>query len=277
MASPPEEVSKPVSPRAPPQWEPPTTCVLCSGELKDPYLLACLHCLCKECLPKAANEDGHLNCPAPNCGDRTTMWQQPDVVAFPRCEERVRAECVPVQCATVSRYMESKKMVRKITSGERIDCNNPNCQNVDSGAAQATAFCFDCCHFICISCQKSHKAMEAYMGKHDIKSLHLLKEQCHKGLLCKAVSLHCPRHKGKVLEYHCEVCDLLMCQACTVDKDSPHRPTYLSPDVPLPPQHLHAVELAQKVTACSKEQCRVARETAEGWGTEVERNKEEAL
>ena len=277
MASPPEEVSNTDSSQAPPQWEPPVTCVLCSGELNDPYLLACLHCLCKECLPRAANEEGRLKCPAPNCGDSSTTWQQPDVVAFSPCEERVSAECVPVQCATVSRYMGSKKIVRKITSGERIDCNNPNCQNAESGAAKATALCFDCCHFICSSCQTGHKIMEAYMGKHDIKLLDLLKEQCHKGLLCKAVPLYCPRHKGKVLEYHCEVCDLLMCQACTVDKDSPHRPTYLSTEVPLRPQHLHAVELAQKVAACSKEQCRVARETAEGWGTEVERNKEEAL
>ena len=115
------------------------------------------------------------------------------------------------------------------------------------------------------------------MGKHDIKSLDLLKEQCHKSLLCKAVSLHCPRHKGETFKHHCEVCDLLMCQACIVDKDSSHRPAYLNAEEFLPPQHLHALELARKVAACSKEQCGVARETAEGWGPEVERKKEEAL
>ena len=89
--------------------------------------------------------------------------------------------------------------------------------------------------------------------------------------------LHCPRHKGEMFKYHCEVCDLLMCQACTVAKDSPHCPAYLSAEVPLPPQHQHAMELAQKVAACDKEQCRFARETAERWGTEVERKREEAL
>ena len=89
--------------------------------------------------------------------------------------------------------------------------------------------------------------------------------------------LHCPRHKGEMFKYHCEVCDLLMCQACTVAKDSPHCPAYLSAEVPLPPQHQHAMELAQKVAACDKEQCRFARETAERWGTDMERKREEAL
>ena len=37
------------------------------------------------------------------------------------------------------------------------------------------------------------------------------------------------------------------------------------------------MELAQKVAACDKKQCRFARETVERWGTEVERKKEEAL
>ena len=253
------------------------TCVLCSGELKDPYLLACLHCLCKECLPKAASEDGHLKCPAPNCGDCSTMWQETDAVTLPRCDKRARG-CVPVQCATISRYVESRKIVQKMADGERVDCNNPNCQNADSGAAQAIGFCFDCCHFICISCQKSHKAMEAFMGKHDIKSVDLLKEQNHcKDMLGKPVPLSCSRHKGKVLEYYCEACDLLMCQACTVDKDSTHHPIYLSEEDPVPPQHVEAMEQAVKVAFRSKEEYRLAREAAEKCGSEVEKKKEEAL
>ena len=253
------------------------TCVLCSGELKDPYLLACLHCLCKECLPRADNEDGRLKCPVPNCGDCSTTWQQTDDVTLPRCEDRVRTECVPVQCATVGRYVEGRKIVRRVDSGERISCGNTTCGNP---TAEATVFCSDCWLFFCRSCENGHRLMESIIGRHDMKPLDTLRSTGvgeHASYLRKAVPLSCPHHKGKVLEYHCEVCDHLMCQACTVDKDSPHRPTYLNTDVPLPPQHLHAVERAQKVAARSKEQCRVARETAEGWGPEVERKKEEAL
>ena len=277
MASPPEEVSKPktVSPSTPSRWEPPVTCVLCGGELKDPHLLACLHCLCKECLPRAAREDGSLQCPAPDCGDCSTTWRQPDVVALPRCEVRAR-ECVPVQCATVGRYLEGRKILRKVASGERISCGNTTC---DNPAAEAAVFCSDCRLFFCSSCEKGHRWMESIIGKHDMKPLDALSFGVgeHASNLRKAVPICCPRHKGKVLEYYCEVCDLLMCQACTVDKDSPHRPAYLSAEMPLPPRHLHAVELAKKVASCSKEECRVAKETAEGWGTEVERKKEEAL
>ena len=278
MASPPEEVSKPktASPPAPSQWEPPVTCVQCGGELKDPHLLACLHCLCRECLPRAAREDGRLKCPAPNCGDCSTTWRQPDVVALPRCEERSR-ECVPVQCATVGRYVEGRKIVRQVTDGERITCGYPQCNDPE---AAVTIFCSNCGVFFCSTCEMGHKWLENMTSKHDVKSIEAIRSgtgQCDATHLHKAVPLCCPRHRGKVLEYHCEVCDLLMCQACTVAKDSPHCPAYLSAEVPLPPQHLKAVELAQKVAACNQEQCRVARETAEGWGTEVERKKEDAL
>ena len=276
MASPPEEVSKPktASPPVPSQWEPPVTCVQCGGDLKDPHLLACLHCLCKECLPRAAREDGHLKCPAPNCGDCSTTYRLSDVViALPRCEERGR-ECVPVQCTTVGRYVEGKKIARRVTGEERIVCGYPRCKN--PGAA-ATVYCSNCEFFFCNTCEMCHEWMTS---KHDMRSIEDIRsrtEQCDVTHLCKAAPLCCPRHRGKVLEYHCEVCDLLMCQACTVTKDSPHSPAYLSAEVPLPPQHLQALELAKKVAACNQEQCRVAREAAEGWGTEVERKKEDAL
>ena len=278
MASPPEEVSKPKasSPKAPSQWEPPVMCVQCGEDLKDPYLLACLHCLCRECLPRAAREDSHLKCPAPSCGDCSTTWRQPDISALPRCEARSR-ECVSVQCATVCRYVEGRKIVRKVISGERISCGNTTCENSED---EATVFCSDCWLFYCNSCLKMHKGLEGVIGKHNVKPIEAIRSgnrDSEGSLLRKAVPLSCPHHKGEVFKYHCVVCDLLMCQACTVGKDSPHCPTFLSAEVPLPPQHLQAVELAQKVASSSKEQCRVARETAEGWVTEMERKKEAAL
>ena len=278
MASPSEEVSKPKasSPKAPSHWEPPVTCVQCGEDLKDPYLLACLHCLCRECLPRATREDGRLKCPAQSCGDRSTTWRQPDVVALPLCEARSR-ECIPVQCATVGRYVEGRKIVRKVISGERISCGNTTCENPDD---EATVFCSDCWLFFCISCLKGHKLMEGVIGKHNVKPIEAIRSgtrDSEASLLCKAVPLSCPQHKGEVFKYHCVACDLLMCQACTVDKDSPHHPAFLSAEVPLPPQHLQAVERAKKVASSSKEQCRVAHETAEQWVTEVERKKEAAL
>ena len=280
MSSPPEEASKSKTslppPPAPSQWEPPVTCVQCSGDLKDPHLLACLHCLCRECLPRAAREDGRLKCPAPNCGDCSTTWRRPDVVALPRFEERAE-ECVPVQCATVGRYVEGKKILQQVVGGERIACGYPQCNEPGS---EATVFCSNCGLFFCSTCEMGHKWMEGMTSKHDVKSIEAIRSgtgQCDVTSLCRVTPLCCPRHTGKVLEYHCEVCDLLMCQACTVARDSPHCPAYLSAEVPLPPRHLQAVERALKVATCNQEQCRVARVTAEGWVTEMERKKQDTL
>ena len=182
-----------------------------------------------------------------------------------------------MQCATVGRYVEGKKILRQVMDGGRIACGHPQCK--DSGAA-AAVFCSTCTLYFCNTCETYHEWLESMTSKHDVKSVEAIRSgtgQCDVTHLRKAVPLCCPRHRGKVLEYHCEACDLLMCQACTVAKDSPHSPAYLSAEVPLPPRHLQTVERAQKIAACNQEQCRVARETAEGWGTEVERKKEDAL
>ena len=278
MASPLEEVNHPKSssPPTPSQWEPPVTCGVCGGDLKDPHLLPCLHCLCRECLPRAARENGRIKCPTLNCGDCSTTCRQPDTVAFPRCEKR-HSECVPVQCTTVRRYVEGRKLVQKVASGERISCGNSTCDEPD---AAATAFCYNCCLFFCPHCLKSHKALEGVIGKHNVKTVDAIRSGTKKdeaALFCKPSSLFCSRHKGEVLKYHCVLCDILMCQVCTVDKDSTHCPAYLSSEEPLPLRHLQAMEVAQKVVAGSKEQCKIVRETVEGWGSEMERKKETAL
>ena len=182
-----------------------------------------------------------------------------------------------MQCATVGRYVEGKKILRQVMDGGKIACGHPHCKN--PGAA-ATVFCSTCTLYFCNTCETYHEWLESITSKHDVKSIETIRlgtGQCDVTRLRKAVLLCCPLHRGKVLEYHCEVCDLLMCQACTVAKDSSHSPAYLSAEVPLPPRHLQTVERAQKVAACNREQCRVSRETAEGWGTEVERKKEDAL
>ena len=172
--------------------------------------------------------------------------------------------------------MEGKKIVRKVSSGERISCGNTTCE---SPGAEAIAFCCDCWLF-CNSYLKSHKALEGVIGKHKVSSIEAIRSGTREGeaaLLRKAVPLSCPHHKGEVFKCQCMLCDVLMCQACTVDKDYPHRPAYLSAEVPLPPQHLQTMELAHKVVTCSKEECRLAREMTEGWCNEVERKKETAL
>ena len=182
-----------------------------------------------------------------------------------------------MQCATVGRYVEGKIILRQVMDGGRIACGRPQCK--DSGAA-AAVFCSTCTLYFCNTCETYHEWLESITSKHDVKSIEAIRSetgQCDVTRLCKVVPLCCPRHRGEVLKYHCEVCDLLMCQACTVAKDSPHSPAYFSAEVPLPPRHLQTVERAQKVAACSQERYRVAQETAEGWGTEVERKKEDAL
>ena len=135
-----------------------------------------------------------------------------------------------MQCAIVSRFVEGRKIMQKVASGQQIGCNNTTC---DSLAAEATVFCHDCWLFYCSFCLKSNRTLEGIIGKHNVKSIETIRSGTAEGkvdLLRKAVPLSCPRHKGEVFKYCCVSCDALMCQACRVDKDYPHRPAYLRVD-----------------------------------------------
>ena len=47
--------------------EPDVTCGHCKRELNNPYLLCCLHSMCKECHSNLEVKDGRLKCT--QCGD----------------------------------------------------------------------------------------------------------------------------------------------------------------------------------------------------------------
>ena len=50
--------------------DPDVTCGHCKRELNNPYLLCCLHSVCKECLSNLEVKDGQLKCT--QCGDTST-------------------------------------------------------------------------------------------------------------------------------------------------------------------------------------------------------------
>ena len=229
--------------------EPDVTCGHCKKELNNPYLLCCLHSVCAECLPNMVVENVRLKCS--QCGDTSTAWNDGKMSESECRVDSVR--CFPVPNGTLARYIEGMKIVRKVTSNAPIPCGNKRCR---SGDSPSTVYCTDCSKFLCERCYDGHEAQDVFEG-HVVKTLEevrTLGPQDLQVLTSKnATPLVCQRHKGKVLEYSCEECNVLMCQACAVDRKSPHTPVFLDDSVSHP--HAKTMKIAHQAAVRFGKKC----------------------
>ena len=145
------------------------------------------------------------------------------------------------------------KIVHKVTSNIPIPCGNKRCR---SGDSPSTVYCTDCSKFLCERCYDGHEALDVF-ERHVVKTLEevrTLDPQDLQVLTSKnATLIVCPRHKGKVLEYSCEQCNVLMCQACAVNHKSPHTPVFLDDSVSRP--HAKAMKIACQAAVCFGKKC----------------------
>ena len=251
--------------------EPDVTCGHCKKELNNSHLLCCLHSVCAECLPNMVVENVRLKCS--QCGDTSTAWNDGKM-----SESECRVDsvhCFPVPNGPLARYIEGMKIVRKVTSNAPIACGAKRCR---SGDSPSTVYCTDCSKFLCDSCYDVHERADAYDG-HVVKTLEevrTLGPQDLQVLTSKNVMpLVCPRHKGKVLEYSCEQCNVLMCQACAVDRKSPHTPVFLDDSVSHP--HAKAMKIARQAAVRFGKKCEKIEETFQTQIRTVDDMKEAAL
>ena len=248
-----------------------TTCGECKKELKNPHLLCCLHSVCAECLPNMAVEGDRVKCG--QCGDTSTHCSSSKMFDSECRADIVR--CVPVPNGPLSRYMEGMKIVGKVAKNVPIPCGNRRCRSADSAS---TAYCVDCGIFMCEHCKIGHDVGAAYED-HTVKTLEeissLNSADCQKMFSKNAPPNTCPQHRGKVLEYICEQCDLLMCQACTVDRKSSHTPAFLSSKVA--DRLTQSVKIAHQAAVCFVRKCEKIEKKFQSQIRTVDKMKEASL
>ena len=238
--------SSPQEEQEPVVVEPDVTCGHCKRELNNPYLLCCLHSVCGECLPNMVVENGHLKCT--QCGDTSTHCNDRRVL---ESECRVDSlDCVPVPNGPLARYIEGMKIVQKVTQNVPIPCGSKRCK---SGGSPSAIFCTDCTKFLCKLCYGAHEMLDEYEN-HTVKTLEVIRSlRCQdiKTLSPKNTTPStCPQHNGNALEYCCEQCDVLMCQACAIDLKPPHNPKHLSTKSTVFDHHTQSVKITRKTAVC---------------------------
>ena len=231
--------------------EPSLLCVQCTRELRDPHLLCCLHCVCKECLERVEQQDGRLKCP--QCGDTSTHPPQGQHSVRTCRPPTAEVQCVPVRCVSLTQHIEDRKLLQKIRSDEPILCSNSVCDNPES---PAVVLCFTCKEFLCQTCSSAHRLMaKRFSEVHSVKSMSELRSlppSVLQSLVPQTViPATCPCHEGEPLKYCCEQCATLLCQACTVDKDLGHQPRYLNRAAVA--QHAQCLVVAREAVVRSQE------------------------
>ena len=262
--------NKPSCQEEPAIIEPDVTCGHCKKELNNPHLLCCLHSVCAECLPNMVVENGHLKCS--KCGDTSTVWNDEKMLESECRVDSLR--CFPVPNGPLARYMERRKLAHKVSKNTPIPCENIKCRRSD---AHSTVFCFDCDNFLCERCHDAHEMMSVF-DNHNVKALEELQtsDPWDPTQISKNTSyVTCPQHRGKVLEYICEQCDLLMCQACAVDRKSSHTPVFLSDKVAN--HHTQSIKIACQAAVCFGKKCEKIEKKFQSQIRTVDEMKEAAL
>ena len=254
--------------------EPSLLCVQCTRELRDPHLLCCLHCVCKECLERVEQQDGRLKCP--QCGDTSTHPPQGQHSVRTCRPPTAEVQCVPVHCVSLAQHIEDRKLLQKIRSDEPILCSNSACDNPES---LAVVVCFKCEEFLCQTCSLAHRLMAKLTEGHTVKSLSELRSlppSVLQSLVPQTVTpVTCPCHEGEPLKYCCEQCATLLCQACTVDKDLGHQPRYLNRAAVA--QHAQCLVVAREAMVRSGEVHQKTAARLEAQSTAVDGMRERAL
>ena len=256
--------------------EPSLLCVQCTHELRDPHLLCCLHCVCKECLERVEQQDGRLKCP--QCGDTSTHPPQGQHSVRTCHPPTAEVQCVPVRCVSLAQHIEDRKLLQKITSSEPILCSNSDCDNPQS---PAVVVCFRCQEFLCGTCNAAHRMMskKLFSEGHTVKSVSELRSLPPSDLWSlvphTVTPATCPCHEGEPLKYCCEQCDTPLCQACTVDKDLGHQPRYLNRAAVA--QHAQCLVVAREAVVRSREVHQKTAARLESQSTAVDGMRERAL
>ena len=224
--------------------EPDVTCGHCKRELNNPYLLCCLHSVCKDCLPTLEVKDDQLKCT--QCGDTSTHCNDRKMLESECRMDSLR--CVPVPNGPLARYIEGMKIVKKVTENAPIPCGNKKCRRTGS---PSVVFCGECDIFMCERCYDAHEMMSAY-DNHTVKTLEEISTLTCTDFQTSELTTPntCPQHNGEVIKYCCEQCNALMCQACAIALKPPHNPKYLTTESSIAEIHTQSAKIACQTAVC---------------------------
>ena len=195
-------------------------CTLCMEDMKRSCILQCHHSFCIDCLQKyiaQATDANEMTCPI--CR-KVTALPDGDLGTLPP-----------------NFFMDNlKDFIAKETDGdidegkvisssekEVVRCSLDDCQG------EAVMFCMNCEEYLCQKCSDEHE-LARFTKKHKTIKVEEVVVKLTESI--KSKSHHpCSRHADHMLDKHCKVCDIIICNICLSTEHKDHHFTTLYPFV----------------------------------------------
>ena len=174
-------------------------CFMCQSTFKDPKILPCLHCYCKDCLDKEIQRSGAVVCPKCN-------------LKFELSEMSIKK--LP------NMFLNSE--LKDLYSALSITSHKDLCEVCKLFSTQA--YCQHCSKYLCPFCYEAHKHSKTYM---DCIVLKQSEVSGHLDELDSPVRMICPNHDEEMKAY-CHDCNQLICQDCTTTKHQKHNCNFIT-------------------------------------------------
>ena len=164
-------------------------CCLCMDYLREPKLLSCLHCFCKDCLKSKFAE-----------------WSQEHTIRCPICNEATEVPNNDLLFLPTLNFLENihvtayKAKLRAIT-----------CDKCTTSPANAKRFCRQC-GYVCEQCEQVHKNFKGFED-HEIVDFDTLQGDIRRYGKVTTAQQKCTTHAEK-LKYYCRTCQHLICRDC---------------------------------------------------------------
>ncbi|XP_068711007.1 E3 ubiquitin-protein ligase TRIM56-like [Montipora foliosa] len=174
-------------------------CPVCKTRFTNPKQLPCLHRFCLHCLQSIQQTSGirgTISCP--ECRRNFTIPGNGDLNAFPTNFR-------------VNSLLDALPVTECNTSG--IKCGN--CEKTSG----ESAYCFTCCSFWCGDCLPLHNGLRSNKEQH-VLALKDLRDEDFESIL-KQPTL-CGKHEKKKLKFFCQVCKIVICNACALTDHEGH-------------------------------------------------------
>ena len=164
-------------------------CNVCKKYLREPKLLSCLHCFCKECLMSKFAE-----------------WSQESTIRCPTCNKETAVPNNDLLLLPTLNFLENihvtayKAKLRAIT-----------CDMCVTSPANAKRYCRHC-GYVCEQCEQVHTRCKGYED-HEIVDIETLQGDIRRYAKVTTMPQKCKKHAHK-LKYYCFTCQYLICRDC---------------------------------------------------------------
>ena len=177
------------------------SCSVCMCNYTDPKQLPCLHSFCLHCLNEIQRTSGRR-----------------DKIACPECRQEFNVPDNGNLAALPTNFRINSLL--DVLAIKECSTTGVKCGNCDKRSKE-NHYCFQCCEFWCGECITFHNRMKANKD-HCALALEDLQEHDFENILKRPTFCAIPGHEKKEIEFFCNICEVVICNACALTNHDGH-------------------------------------------------------